>query len=147
MPQQPEPPSTMFSGMSVNGGGGMGGGGMGGGGMGGGGFSADFSEPKPPDSPGGGDRIIYNSTASSLSQLMTALNGGGYGPAPRTVVLEMLRLAIDPTSGKRGAAWASAWASAGSPALNSYDFQQACEALEQMFATGVPPHDDKRLQT
>ena len=72
---------------------------------------------------------------------MTALNGGGYGPAPRTVVLEMLRLAIDPTSGKRGAAWASHWASAGSPALNSYDFQQACEALEQMFATGVPPHD------
>ena len=132
----------------------------------GGGFSAEFSSdfdasfmpaPEPPADVSStnldSSSYLYSSStqaapashaapassAASLGRLMTALNGGIGGPAPRDTLLEALRLAADPTSGKRGAAWASAWSQG--PALGTYDYQQVCQALESMFASGVPPPD------
>ena len=69
---------------------------------------------------------------------MRALNLGDQHSAPRSLVLEMLRLAAEPTSSTRGLAWASAWSGNGQR-ISASEFHHICSALEHMITSGVPP--------
>ena len=76
-------------------------------------------------------------TTSSTGKLLAALNNGNPSGAPRSLLIEMLRLAADPQNGARGEAWVRNW-SVG-PQLTPAAFHQICSSLQLMMGSGTLP--------